>query len=127
MSSPSPSVRSFAAAAAFVAAGFGAWLYFRPARTVAPDGPPPVLALSPSPYLNIGPEASYVGSAACLDCHQEEHKSYLRTGMSRSTAAVEAAREPADATFDHAASGRRYKVEHKSGQLWHRELRLGDG
>ena len=29
-----------------------------------------------SPYKNTQPGVQYVGSAACIKCHEEEHKSY---------------------------------------------------
>ncbi len=87
-------------------------------------GPPPILPLSPSPYLNTGPEARPVGSAACVSCHEGEHASYHRTGMAWSTAAVDPTKEAADATFTHAASGRNYEVARQDGQLRLRETRV---
>src|SRR5262245_60382951 len=107
-----------------VAVGLGWWFYLKPQRGQPDDGLPGVPPLSSSPYLNTGPDATYVGSAACIRCHDAEHKSYLRTGMGRSTAEVDPANEPGDAVVDHALSGRRYKVERRGGQLWHRELML---
>src|SRR5262245_23106215 len=105
------------------AAGVGLWVYLhrKPAQQNDLAGVP---AVSTSPYLNTGPDATYVGSAACIRCHEAEHKSYLRTGMARSTSEVDAMSESADAIVEHPASGRRYKVERKDGQLWHRELML---
>src|SRR5204863_1377641 len=91
-----------------------------------PDEPPAVLPLSSSPYLNVGPDARYVGTGACVKCHADEHRSYQRTGMARSTAEVRPERELPDATFDHPASGRRYDVRRQDGQLWHRERLLTD-
>jgi hypothetical protein len=44
--------------------------------------------------------------------------------MGRSMSDVDPAREPPDAAFDHPASGRRYQVVRRGGQLWHRELLL---
>jgi len=42
-------------------------------------------------------------------------------------AAVDLAREPPDASFDHPLSKRRYQVRRQDGQLWHRELLLTAG
>jgi predicted CXXCH cytochrome family protein len=97
-----------------------------PAPTQAAD-PFPLPVLSPSPFLNTGPEARYVGSAACGSCHPEREASFRRTGMGRSMARVDVAREPPDAAFDHPGSKRRYQVRRQDGKLWHRELLLGGG
>jgi hypothetical protein len=112
------------AAVVLVAAGVGLWFWFKPPSDPEPSGPPDVVPLSESPFLNTRPDAQYVGSAACVKCHESQHKTFLHTGMSRSTAPVDVAKEPADATFDHTASGRRYRVERRGGQLWHREMPL---
>src|SRR5262245_15978642 len=124
---PRAAIRLPVLVAAILAAGVSAWFYFWPGRTKESAGPPPVVPLSSSPRLNTGPDAKYVGSAACVSCHKDEHWSYLRTGMSRSTAEVDPTREPADANFDHAASGRSYRVERRRGQLWHSELLASGG
>jgi hypothetical protein len=86
--------------------------------------PPPV---SPSPYLNTGRDAHYVGSETCRSCHEDRHESFRTTGMGRSMAEVDLAQEPPDGSFDHAPSRRRYQVVRKDGQLWHREFLLTDG
>jgi predicted CXXCH cytochrome family protein len=74
-----------------------------------------------SPFLNTRPDASYVGSAACRSCHEEQSASFRRTGMGRSMAEVQADREPPDAVFDHPLSQSRYQVCRRDGMLWHRE------
>src|SRR5215470_5441048 len=129
MSAPSAAGRKsiLIAAVLLIAAGAGAWWYFARDTAKAPDGPPPVLALSSSPYLNTGPDATYVGSEACIRCHESEHKSYARTGMSRSTSVVDVRHEPADGSVADAASGRSYRVERRGEQLWHREFLGTDG
>ncbi len=38
----------------------------------------------PDTYLNLGPEAQYVGMKSCQPCHKEIYQSYLQTGMGRS-------------------------------------------
>ncbi len=95
--------------------------------SIPPAGPDPFAGtpLPPSPYLNTGPDAHYVGSAACRACHENRHASFRGTGMGRSMAEADPAREPPDAAFDHPASGRRYQVARRGGQLWHRELLAG--
>lgn len=80
-----------------------------------------------SPYKNTQPGVQYVGSSACISCHEEEHKSYQHTGMAQSMAAVDLAREPPDGAFDHAPSKCRYEVRRKDGRMWHRELLLTGG
>ncbi len=85
---------------------------------------PPVAA---SPFLNTGPDARYVGSDACRECHGGRHDSFRETGMGRSMAAAAADLAPPDAAFDHPASKRRYQVFRKDGRLWHRESLLADG
>jgi predicted CXXCH cytochrome family protein len=87
----------------------------------------PLPPVSSSPFLNTGPEARYVGSDACRECHAGSSASFRRTGMGRSMAEVDLSREPPDAGFDHPPSKRRYQVVRKGGQLWHRELLLAEG
>lgn len=81
----------------------------------------------PSPYKNTHPEVRYVGSQACIACHEGEHASFRHTGMGRSMAEVDLAREPPDGAFDHVLSKCRYEVRRKDGQMWHRELLLTPG
>ncbi|HTU89725.1 MAG TPA: cytochrome c3 family protein [Gemmataceae bacterium] len=85
-------------------------------QTIAP------LSHLSSPYLNTGPGAHYIGSAACRSCHEEQTASFRRTGMGRSMTLVDPKQEPPDADFDHPTSKRRYQVRRKDGALWHREL-----
>ena len=82
---------------------------------------------SKSPYLNTRPGVKYVGMQACIACHEEEHASFMHTGMGRSMAEADLSREPPDATFDHPASGSRYEVRRKDGKMWHREFLLTGG
>lgn len=80
-----------------------------------------------SPYKNTQPGVKYVGSQACMACHEQEHESYQHTGMARSMATVDLSREPPDGAFDHPVSKSRYEVRRKDGQMWHRELLLTGG
>src|SRR5687767_10281280 len=41
-----------------------------------------------APFRNASTSVAYVGSRACLECHPNEHGSYLETTHSRSLAAV---------------------------------------
>jgi hypothetical protein len=102
----------------------------------AEDAPPPRSALhasfplppvSKSRFRNTTEEATYVGSDTCASCHKRLAASFRSTGMGGSMATVDAAREPADATFDHASSKSRFQIQRKDGQLWHRELLLTAG
>jgi tetratricopeptide (TPR) repeat protein len=79
-------------------------------------------------YLNAGPEASYVGTAACAECHSRNYRSYLLTPHSRALSDVDPAAEPPDAAFEHKPSGRSYRVYRQDGRLRHQEvLRSEDG
>ncbi|MCE9526103.1 MAG: hypothetical protein K8R36_08620 [Planctomycetales bacterium] len=80
-----------------------------------------------SPYKNTQPGVKYVGSQACIACHEQEHATYQHTGMAQSMAAIDLTREPPDGGFDHRPSKSRYEVVRKDGQMWHRELLLTGG
>ncbi len=82
----------------------------------------PIPPYSESRFLNAGPEAQYIGSAACAVCHPNNHKSYLRTPHSQALSDLDPKAEPPDGSFDHAASGRSYRVYRKDGQLHHEEV-----
>lgn len=107
-----------------VVTGMGWWFFRNPpsATLEPPDDPLAVRPLSVSPYLNTRPEAQYVGSAICVRCHEGEHRSYSRTGMSRSTAEAKPDKEPPDAVVSHPASHRRFEVHRHNGQIMHREV-----
>src|SRR5688500_11402592 len=47
-----------------------------------------------TPYLSAQGNVAYKGSEACTECHAEEHQSCRHTGMGRSMASVDLAREP---------------------------------
>lgn len=87
----------------------------------------PITPVAASPYKNTHPGVKYVGSKACVACHEHEHESYQHTGMAQSMATVDLSREPADGAFDHPLSKSRYEVRRKDGQMWHRELLLTGG
>src|SRR5262249_38622948 len=107
-----------------LAAGSGAWLLYArrgPPVEAPKEGPPS------SPFLNARPGVEYVGSAACVRCHEGHAASFHRTGMGRSMAPVDLRREPPDGGYDHTPSQRRYQVVRKGGQMRHRELLLTEG
>jgi hypothetical protein len=107
------------------------WASLRPADDSPPtrrwpDFPSPEIASSN--YVNVGKDARYVGTQRCLECHVDEHASYLETGHSRSMSEVDPESEPPGGEFDHAASGRQYRVYREHGILRHREsLTVPDG
>ncbi len=80
--------------------------------------PPP---LSASSFLNTAGQATYVGIAACAECHADEHHSFRHTAHSLALADVTPATEPPDGNFFHAPSGRTYSVYREGDQLRHRE------
>jgi Cytochrome c554 and c-prime len=88
---------------------------------------PPLQPATASPYKNTQPGVQYVGSQACIACHEQEHETFAHTGMAQSMAAVDLSREPPDGAFDHAPSKSRYEVRRKDGRMWHRELLLTGG
>lgn len=90
----------------------------------APVDPFPLPGRSPSPFRNTAVDVAYVGSAACVTCHQGRTATFRATGMGCSMAVVDAGAEPPDAQFDHPASQTRFQILRKAGQLWHREARL---
>jgi len=94
---------------------FAVWLYRRPTPASAERFPLP--AFSDSPYLNTGPEAQYIGIAACKECHPPKYRSYLHTAHSRALSEVNAAAEP-PGSFEHKLSGRSYRAERR-GERFH--------
>lgn len=63
----------------------------------------------------------YLGSTSCVNCHAEQHQSYLQTAHSRSMRVIDINDESEGEVIDHALSGRSYGVSHENGQLVHRE------
>jgi tetratricopeptide (TPR) repeat protein len=106
-------------------------LWLQPWRRSEPDSPPPDFPLPPysqSRFLNSGPEAQYIGVAACAECHGRQHQSFLHTAHSRALGDVDLEDEPADGAYFHEASGRWYRVYRKDQTLWHEEvLRTSEG
>ncbi len=115
-------------AAVFLLSG-GAWWFWPPgdrdqnAQLPIENRPAtmPLPPLATSKFLNATSNATYVGAQRCAECHADEHATYLQTAHSRSMSEVDPGAQPPDGSFEHAASGRRYRVYRKDGQLRHRE------
>jgi hypothetical protein len=86
----------------------------RPNRAARPSD----VALPPH---QAEPEDEYVGLAACAECHLAQYRSYQQTAHSRALAEINLADEPADGKFEHAKSGRSYRIYRADGKLRHRE------
>lgn len=86
---------------------------------VIPRVPPPV---SPTRFQNATGHVDYVGSERCMDCHTQEHESWLMTAHSRALQKVQLESEPPDGEFSHEPSGRRYRVVRLNGQMRHQEF-----
>jgi Flp pilus assembly protein TadD len=104
------------------AAVLAVWLRRERAPLVELEQAFPLPPYSATPYLNTTDEAHYLGSAACAECHQGRHASYLLTTHSRALADIDLAVEPPDAAFKHKRSGRRFRVYRQDGQLRHEEI-----
>ena len=89
---------------------------------VNPDVPP----IPGSPFLNVA-GASYVGNDRCIECHAEEHENYIHTGMGQSLGDIDLAVEPPEGEVLHELSGRRYRIYHQDGQMFHQERAMLDG
>ncbi len=85
----------------------------------------PLTPPAASPFLNTGPQAHYVGSQACRDCHQDETDSFALSGMAHSMRTVDLDVEPPDTTISHQLSNREFKTTRRDGQLFHSEKITG--
>src|SRR5581483_5470439 len=74
-----------------------------------------------SPADPVEPESEYVGLDVCAECHVAQYRSYQQTAHSRALAEIELSAEPPDGEFDHAKSGRSYRIYRSEGHLRHRE------
>jgi tetratricopeptide (TPR) repeat protein len=105
------------------ALGVAAWLHYWPPPTPAPESDP--FALPPyaeTRFQNVGPDAQYIGSAACAACHKENHASYLLTAHSQALSDIDPKLEPPNGSFEQPATGRTYRVYRKDDQLRQEEL-----
>jgi hypothetical protein len=122
------------AAATVVALGYVFWLTRGSFCLLLPDEQQSYAQTVPLPpysetrFLNAGPEARYVGTAACAECHSKNYESYLLTPHSRALSDVDPQAEPPDASFQHQPSGRSYRVYRRDGRMRHEEtLRTEEG
>lgn len=66
-------------------------------------------------------EPFYIGAAKCAECHADETHSYRQTAHSQALAEIDPQSQPPDGRFDHALSGRSYRVYRAGGAFRHRE------
>ncbi|HKB04177.1 MAG TPA: tetratricopeptide repeat protein [Gemmataceae bacterium] len=106
------------------------WPHDEPAE-VEPD-PVPVVdpRLSfPTPYKNVRPDVKYVGDAGCVDCHQDQFKTYQHHPMGQAMALVgEATPIERYSLFDlnpFPVPDLWYGVGHRDGRVYHREWAPG--
>lgn len=110
-----------------VVVGLAVWLAPRQSPQTAIE-PFPIPPYSATRFLNTGPDAHYIGTAACAECHHGNHQSYVLTAHSRALADLDPNAEPPDGSFDHKASGHGYRVFRRDKQLRHAEIvRSEDG
>lgn len=113
---------------AVVGAVVVAWMHWERSPQLSTENPFPLPPYSESRFLNTGPDAHYIGTAACAACHPKNHRSYLLTAHSQALAEVDPSAEPPDGGFDHQLSGRSYRVYRRDKQLRHEEvLRNAEG
>ena len=78
--------------------------------------------IAPSRFRNASKAVGYVGTRECMDCHREEHNSYLQTTHSRSLGEIDVSKEPPNAEYRHELSGRSYRVYRDGATLRLREF-----
>lgn len=77
---------------------------------------------------NTQSDVGYIGSESCIECHQDQHQSFLKTTHAVSAQVTDVSLEPEPGSYDHPLSGFRYEVEKRDGKLIHREIvRDADG
>ena len=92
-----------------------------------PDLPPPLPPVATTPFTNTN-STGWVGAAACAECHPRIAEHHQASSHASALADVSLEDEPPDAEFDHATSGRHYRVYRDKDQLRHREsITLEDG
>ena len=93
-----------------------------PPETPAQGDPFPIPPRSETTYLNAGTDSHYIGTAACAACHPSSHATYQLTPHSKALADIALKAEPPDGKYDHALSGRSYRVYRQADQFRHEEL-----
>lgn len=83
---------------------------------------PPATTAAPK---NATAGTKYIGTQQCIECHLEQHQSYLDTTHSRSMESVNVDNELTQASFRHDASSNRYEVFQRDNKLFHKEVTVG--
>ncbi len=104
-----------AAVLAVLLTGF-LWQGSKDSRTVVSDSG----SVSTATHTDVT-EPQWAGTESCLECHDNQHRSWLQSVHSRAMSAAMSGPEPADGDYLHVASGRRYQSRQKNGELWHAE------
>jgi Flp pilus assembly protein TadD len=77
----------------------------------------------------VAERSDYVDPAECARCHQDVAATYRKTGMGRSFSKASAANAPEDFsranTLEHGASGLRYTMLERNGELFQRRSQTG--
>ncbi len=98
-----------------------------PGPPTQPDRPPPLPPVTATPFTNTN-STGWVGAAACAECHPRIAEHHQASSHASALADVSLEEEPPDAEFDHATSGRHYRVYRDKEQLRHSEsIILEDG
>ena len=83
--------------------------------------------VDPGPFLNASPEAKFVGSQSCAECHPEIHESFQQTTHSQTLQLASAELNLPEGSLNHSATGRRYDVYLKDDELRHRSAIRPEG
>ncbi|MEZ6063709.1 MAG: cytochrome c3 family protein [Planctomycetaceae bacterium] len=86
----------------------------------------PLPQVSSSPWLNTAPDVKSVGTAKCVECHGDAHRSFLLTRHSQSMSAAGSEDLP-DAVIDHPLSGYHYATTCVDGTLLQSETAVISG
>lgn len=86
-----------------------------------------LIALAPSVSAeelprNAAAGVKYVGSEKCVECHKEQHASFLKTLHSKAARLTDPQIEPKPTKFHHTKSGNEYEIEIDGDQMKHREV-----
>lgn len=75
---------------------------------------------------NTGLDVKYVGTEACIECHQSQYGSYLQTTHSQTAERTDPAKEPTGESFRNPLTGDEYQIATVDGQFIHRVIRFRD-
>lgn len=81
--------------------------------------------LAPNSHDGNGHDSGgYIGSSKCVECHREQHASYLETLHSKTASFTITDKNHKPASFIHKPSGHRYSVGYADQQMIHSESLL---